>query len=96
LDIHHLDRIRFLQPHVVPGSDKPIHTFPPMLSLKLIFVLVLLLTIFLHNVVYGRRIVRYAREGKIHELQSIRRWSRPVSYANVVIMLLITFLAILL
>ena len=39
-----------------------------MLSLKLIFVLVLLLTIFLHNVIYGRRIVRYAREGKIHEL----------------------------
>ena len=70
--------------------------FPLALSLKLILFSILLLAIFLHNVVYGRRIVRYAREGKIHELQSIRRWSRPVSYANVVLMLLITFLAILL
>lgn len=67
-----------------------------VLLAKIVAVFVLLVLIFVHNVYYGKRIVRLAREKRLEELKSLRRRSRVVSFTNLGLMVLILALAVLL
>ena len=66
-----------------------------ILFTKSVLVLVLIFTVYIHNVYYGRKISRLAREKKIAELASLRKRSRVISALNLILMLLITFLAVM-
>jgi len=67
-----------------------------ILLVKIILVALLLVLIHVHNVHFGKRIVRLAEEKKFEELKALRRRSRLVSTTNLVLMLIILFLAVLL
>ena len=67
-----------------------------LLLTKIILVGILLILIYTHNVYFGRRIVRFAREKKLDELKAIRRKSRIVSFTNLALMIAILVLATLL
>jgi uncharacterized membrane protein len=64
-----------------------------ILFTKSILVMVLIVTVYIHNVYYGKRISRLAREKRAQELASLRKRSRVISTLNLILMLLITFLA---
>jgi len=64
-----------------------------LLLAKRILVAVLLLFIYVHNVYFGKRIIRLAKEGRLDELKALRKRSRVVSAANLTLMLLILLLA---
>ena len=66
-----------------------------ILLVKIILVALLLVLIHVHNVHFGKRIVRLAEEKKFEELKALRRRSRLVSTTNLVLMLIILFLAVL-
>ncbi|MBI4416559.1 MAG: CopD family protein [Euryarchaeota archaeon] len=70
--------------------------FGRVLAFKAALVVVLLFTLYLHNVVYGRQISAHARAGRTEELQRVRRRSRPVAYFNVALLLLIFLLGVVL
>jgi uncharacterized membrane protein len=59
-------------------------------------VLILLFLIYVHNVYFGKKIVRLAEEKKLDELKDLRRKSRVVSAANLSLMIIILFLAVML
>jgi len=63
---------------------------------KIILVAVLLLLLYVHNVYFGKKIVRFAEENKLQELRAIRRKSRLVSAANLMLMIGILVLAVML
>jgi uncharacterized membrane protein len=63
---------------------------------KMILVLILLVLIYVHNVYFGKKIVRLAEERKLEDLKALRRKSRLVSAANLSLMILILFLAVML
>lgn len=67
-----------------------------VLFVKVILVLILLILVYVHGAYYGRKISKLAREKKIDELKTVRRKSRLVSYANLVLMLAILLLAVML
>ena len=67
-----------------------------ILLVKVVLVAALLLLIYVHNVYFGKRIVQYARERRLEELNAIRKRSRVVSAANLALMLLVLLFAILL
>ncbi|MBI4257563.1 MAG: CopD family protein [Thaumarchaeota archaeon] len=67
-----------------------------VLLVKMVMVVAFLFMTYLHNVVFGGRIVRFAREGKVQELARLRRWSRPIAYINVALMVMIVGLGVLL
>ncbi len=67
-----------------------------ILFAKIMLVIVLLVLIYAHNVYFGRRIVRFARERRLEELKTIRKKSRLVSFANLALMIAILILAVML
>ena len=62
---------------------------------KIILVIVLLIFIYVHNLYFGKRIITYARERNLEALKRIRRISRKISAANLILMLTILLLAVL-
>jgi putative copper resistance protein D len=73
---------------VSPGGE--------ILLAKMVAVATLIGLIYLHGAYYGPRIVRLAREGRLDELKALRRRSRVISYANLALMLVVLWLAVLL
>lgn len=63
---------------------------------KVILVVLLVFFIYYNNLVYGRKIVRCAKEGKIDELQRLRKKGRAFSMLNIGLMLLITLISVFL
>ena len=63
---------------------------------KIILVTTLLVLIYVHNVYFGKRIVRLAEERKLEELKALRRKSRFVSATNLMLMIVILLLAVML
>ena len=70
--------------------------FGRLVLLKMGLVAVFLVFLYVHNVVYGRRIVALARAGRTEELRRLRRRSRPVAYANLVLLVVILLVGVLL
>jgi copper resistance protein D len=66
-----------------------------ILLTKSVLVVVLIALIFVHNVYFGKRIVKLARERRIDELKMLRRQGRLVSFTNLALMIVILFLAVL-
>ncbi len=64
-----------------------------LLLAKAILVAVLLTLIYVHNVYFGKRIIRLAKEARLDELKALRKRSRIVSAANLTLMLLILLLS---
>lgn len=67
-----------------------------VLLTKIVLVAVLLALIYLHNVYFGRKIVKLAAEKRLDELRALRKRSRAVSAANLGLMLAILLLAVML
>jgi putative copper resistance protein D len=67
-----------------------------LLLVKIVLVILLVALIYVHGLYFGRKIVRLAREGKLGELNAVRKQSRIVSAANLVLMMAILALAIFL
>lgn len=67
-----------------------------ILLLKVILVGALVLLIYVHNVYFGKKIIQLAREKRLEELKALRKRSRLVSAANLVLMLVILLLAVML
>jgi putative copper resistance protein D len=80
----------------LPSTNDLFDTYTgEILLVKIILVVVLLALIYTHNVYFGKRIVKFAAEGKLDELKAVRRKSRVVSMANLMLMLAILVLATL-
>lgn len=60
-----------------------------LLVTKTIIVAVLLVLIYMHNVYFGRKIMKLAKERRLEELNAVRKRSRFVSAANLVLMAVI-------
>jgi len=71
---------------IYPGS---------ILLTKMILFTLLLGLIYLHNVYFGKRITALAKERNIEGLRRIRKTSRKISAANLILMAAILFLAVL-
>ncbi|MHB1908466.1 MAG: CopD family protein [Nitrososphaerales archaeon] len=67
-----------------------------VLLVKVVLVAVLVVLIYVHGVYYGRKIVALAQNHDIEGLKAVRRKSRLVSIANLVLMVLILLLAVML
>ncbi len=81
----------------LPSMDALLTTTPGQILLaKATAVSALILLIYVHNVYFGRKIVQFAREGKVEELKAIRKRSRVVSAANLTLMVVVLSLAVLL
>ena len=81
----------------LPSTAALFDTYPGNILLaKVILVAALLALIYFHNVYFGRKIVRLAAEKKLDELKAIRRRSRVVSAANLILMLAVLLLAVML
>ena len=66
-----------------------------VLLTKIILVIILLMLIYVHNIYYGKRITAAAKERNVEELKRIRKTSRKISTANLILMAAIFFLAVL-
>jgi putative copper resistance protein D len=66
-----------------------------LLFTKSVLVLVLIILIYVHNVYFGKKIVKLAREKDLEGLGMIRKRSRVVSAVNLLLMTMILFLATL-
>jgi len=66
-----------------------------ILLTKIILVIILLILIYVHNVYFGKRIAALAKERNIEGLKRIRKSSRKISAANLILMAAILFLAVL-
>jgi putative copper resistance protein D len=64
-----------------------------LLLAKAILVTLLLALIYVHNVYFGKRIIRLAKEARLDELKALRKRSRIISAANLTLMLLILLLS---
>ncbi len=64
-----------------------------LLLAKAILVALLLALIYVHNVYFGKRIIRLAKEARLDELKALRKRSRIISAANLTLMLLILLLS---
>ena len=77
----------------LPSVDS-LFTYPGSLLLaKMVLVVILLVLIYVHNVYFGKKIVRLAEQRKLDELAELRRRSRVVSMANLSLMIAILLLA---
>ena len=63
---------------------------------KMGLVAVLLILIYVHNVYFGKRIIRLAEEKRLDELRQLRKRSRVVSAANLFLMVAILLMAVML
>jgi len=66
-----------------------------MLFTKSTLTVILIITVYIHNVHYGKKISMFAREKKVQELTKLRKRSRIVSTFNLMLMLSILFLAVM-
>lgn len=66
-----------------------------ILLTEIILVLILLILIYVHNVHFGRQITALARERDVEGLSRIRKTSKKISTANLMLMAVILFLAVL-
>jgi len=64
-----------------------------LLLSKVILVAILLILIYVHNVYFGKRIIRLAQEGNLAGLKQLRKRSRIASATNLSLMILILLLA---
>lgn len=64
-----------------------------LLLAKVILVTLLLTLIYVHNVYFGKRIIRLAKDARLDELKALRKRSRIISTANLTLMLLILLLS---
>ena len=67
-----------------------------ILLTKVVLVAILVFFIYYNNIIYGRKIVRCAKGGKIDELQSLRKKGKAFSMLNIGLMLLITIISVFL
>ncbi len=67
-----------------------------ILLTKIVLVALLVFLIYYNNRIYGRKIVRCAKEGNIDELRKLRKTGRAFSMINIGLMLLITLLSVFL
>jgi len=67
-----------------------------LLLVKTVLVILLVVLIYVHGLYFGTKIVRLARERKLEELNAVRKQSRIVSAANLVLMMAILVLAVFL
>lgn len=65
-----------------------------LLLFKLSAVVALIVMIYVSNVYFGRRIMRFAREGRLEELKALRRTSRVISFANLGLMVIILLVVV--
>ena len=63
------------------------------LSVKMILVLVMIVIIYGNNIYHGKKIVRLSKEGKMDEVQKIRKISHMMSFISLALMVAIVFLA---
>jgi len=66
-----------------------------ILLTKVILVVILMILIYVHNVYFGKRITALAKERNVEGLKKIRKTSRKISTANLILMVAIFFLAVL-
>ena len=66
-----------------------------VLLTKIILVIIMLILIYVHNIYYGKRIIAAAKERNVEALRRIRKTSRKISAANLILMATIFFLAVL-
>lgn len=67
-----------------------------ILFIKVVLVIILIALVYLHGAYYGRKIVTLARERNIEGLRTVRRSSRLISIANLILMVAILLLAVIL
>lgn len=67
-----------------------------LLGIKMILVLAMILLTYGNNIYHGKRMMAFAREGKLEELARLRRRSHLLSYITLGLMLLITVLGVIL
>ncbi|MEM0287764.1 MAG: CopD family protein [Nitrososphaerota archaeon] len=80
----------------LPSYSALLSTIPGRLLLaKVLSVALLLIGVYSHNVYFGRKIVSLAREGKVQQLNALRKKSRVVSTFNLVMMIVILLIAAL-
>ena len=78
------------------ASMQDLLIYPGTLFLtKIILVIILLILIYVHNIYFGKRITALAKERNVEELKRIRKTSRKISVANLILMAVIFFLAAL-
>jgi putative copper resistance protein D len=65
-----------------------------ILLTKIALVIILLVLIYVHNVYFGKRITALAKERNVEALRRIRKTSRRISAANLILMVVILFLAV--
>lgn len=64
-----------------------------LLLVKVVLVILLVALVSLHGVYYGRKIITLSKEEKFDELKAVRRQSRIISGASLVLMVAILILA---
>ncbi|MDG6934268.1 MAG: CopD family protein [Nitrososphaerota archaeon] len=80
----------------LPSFGSILYTYGGLLLFtKSVLTIVLIVLIYVHNVYFGRKIVKLAREHDVDGLKSIRRRSRVISMTNLVLMALILLFAVL-
>ena len=65
-----------------------------LLLVKVSAVVTLIVMIYISNVYFGRRIMRFAKAGKLEELKALRRMSRVLSFANLGLMVFILLVVV--
>lgn len=81
----------------LPSASALFETYTGKLLLaKVLLVVVLIAMVSAHGVYFGRKMARLAREGKLDELNVVRKQSRVLSSLTLVIMLAILLLAVFL
>lgn len=78
-----------------PGSLFSTYT-GRVLLVKMIIVVLMITVTYGNNIYHGRRMMSYAREGKLEELGKLRRRSHFFSYLSLALMLVITILGVVL
>ncbi len=67
-----------------------------ILGIKMVLVLAMILLTYGNNIYHGRRMMHFAREGKLEDLARLRRRSHFLSYVTLALMLLITVFGVML
>jgi putative copper resistance protein D len=80
----------------LPSFSSLFYTYDGLLLfIKSVLTTGLIVLIYIHNVYFGRKIVRMARERDVEGLKAVRRRSRVISMMNLVLMALILLVAVL-
>ncbi len=67
-----------------------------VLFVKVVLVIVLIILIYTHGAYYGRKIVKLAQQKDLEGLRDVRKKSRMISLANLILMVVILILAVML